>query len=616
EVKGVESFASSMEKLLQEIGAKRVSFAGQGLVASPRTQVSSTVVRAEIEAGTAGHAVAEAEAELQRSRATGRLWGRDTTLWPGDEAARQEMAVRLGWLDEPQRQRSAVAALHSHSAWVRDQGFSHAVLVGMGGSSLCPDVLRQTFGVRPGFPDLIVLDSTDPDQVQAVVERIDVAHTLLLVASKTGTTMETLAHCSFFYSLLQGAMAEEVGDHCIAVTDPGSELEKVAHKLRFHQVFSANPEIGGRYSALSDFGLVPAATMGIDVDQLLVGAVSMAEACFPEGTVAPDRSPGAQLAAVLAGCAAVGRDKVTISADPELAELPTWIEQLLAESTGKGGHGLIPVVGEPRVEPREYGGDRLFVQLDLEGDRRDPETEAWIASLKAAGHPVVRIPTAHLLDLGAEFYRWEVATALAGSLIGIDPFDQPNVQESKDNTARLLQGWEQDRRLPEPAIDLIDGAVRVAGAPGAQSLEQALLGWIEGLGPPWYLGVMAYLPLRMDHPEDAERISRVRAGLIRATGCATTFGFGPRFLHSTGQLHKGGPETAAFLQITGVHRSDLAIPERAYTFGTLQQAQALGDYQALTQRGRRVLRVRCEDVDRGLEQLTQVVERLLLPVAR
>lgn len=615
EVKGVQSFSASMDKLLTEIGAKRASFAGQGLVASPRTQVSSTAILARVEAGSAGHAMAEATSQLQSSGAATRLRDRDTTLWPGDDAARQAMADRLGWLDEPQRQRASVGGLHSYSSWVRDQGFSHAVLVGMGGSSLCPEVLRQTFGVRPGFPNLIVLDSTDPDQIQSVLARVDPARTLLLVASKSGGTTETLAHCSFFHSRWQAAIGARAGEHCIAITDPGTKLEKLARDLNFHQVWSANPAIGGRYSALSDFGLVPAATMGIDVDQLLAGAISMSEACFPERSVASDRNPGAQLGAVLAGCAAEGRDKVTILANPALSELPTWIEQLLAESTGKLGKGLVPVVGEPLGEPREYGGDRLFVYLELEGDEADSATESWLSSMSAAGHPVVRVPTAHLLDLGAEFYRWEVATALAGALIGIDPFDQPNVQESKDNTARLLEGWERDGRLPEPAIDLIDGSVRVAGAPGATSLEQALLGWLEGLGPPWYLGVMAYLPMRPDHPEDAARIGRLRAGLLRASGCATTFGYGPRFLHSTGQLHKGGPETAAFLQITGVHHADLAIPGRPYTFGTLQQAQALGDYQALTGRGRRVLRVRCEDVGRGLEQLTQVVERLLAPVA-
>ena len=614
EVKGVESFSSSMEKLLGEIGAKRASYAGQGLVASPRTQVSSTVIRAQVEAGTAGHAVAEATTELLKANATSRLMARDTSLWPGDTEARLAMASRLGWLDEPQRQRSAVAGLHRHSAWVRDQGFSHALLVGVGGSSLCPGVLRQTFGVRPGFPDLIVLDSTDPDQIQSVVDRIDSSQTLLLVSSKSGATTETLAHCSFFYALWQKALGEDAGEHCIAITDPGSGLEKLAHKLKFHQVWSANWEIGGRYGALSDFGMVPAATIGIDVDQLLAGAVSMSEACFPGDGASAERSPGAQLAAVLAGCASVGRDKVTISAHPALADLPTWIEQLLAESTGKLGKGLIPVVGEPQGDPWEYGGDRLFVHLELEGDEANFETETWLAALKSEGHPVVRVPTAHLLDLGAEFYRWEVATALAGSLIGIDALNQPNVQESKDNTTRLLEGWERDHRFPEPAIDLIDGSVRVAGAPGAASLEQALTEWLQGLGPPCYLGVMAYLPMRPDHPEDAELIARLRTGLMRASGCATTFGYGPRFLHSTGQLHKGGPETAAFLQITGVHHGDLAIPERPYTFGVLQQAQALGDYQALTGRGRRVLRVRCEDVGRGLEQLTQAVDRLLMPV--
>jgi transaldolase/glucose-6-phosphate isomerase len=607
EVKGVESFASSMDKLLEEVAVKRASFAGRGLVASPRTQVGSTAVLARVEPGEAQGSIIAAERQLAGSMAVSRLGARDVSLWPGDETSRKEMAERMGWLDEPQRQRAGVAALQGYSTWVRDQGFSHAVLVGMGGSSLCPEVLRQTFGVRPGYPDLIVLDSTDPSQIDSVVGRVDPAVTLLLVASKSGETAETLAHFSFFHERWQAALGDRAGEHCVAITDPGTELEKLAHDLDFHQVFSANPEIGGRYSALSDFGMVPAATMGIDLEQLLAGAVSMSEACFAA------ESPGAQLGAVLGGCAQ-GRDKLTIVADPALAQLPIWIEQLLAESTGKLGKGLVPVVGESPADVGEYGSDRLFVYLELEG-RTNPTTEAWLESLAAAGHPVVRIPTAYLLDVGAEFYRWEVATALAGSLIKIDPFDQPNVQESKDNTAKLLQGWEVEGRLPEPAVDLIDGSVTVAEAPGASSLEQVLLGWLAGLGAPWYLAVMAYLPMRPDHPEDEALISRLRAGLMRATGCATTFGYGPRFLHSTGQLHKGGPETVAFLQITGVHHTDLPIPDQPYSFGVLEQAQALGDYQALTGRGRRVLRIRCEDVGRGLQQLAETVERLREPVA-
>ena len=614
EVKGVESFSTSMEKLLEEIAAKRASFAGQGLVASPRTQVSSTALLARAELGDISEAVAAAERRLISIKAVDRLRERDVTLWPGDQASRQAMSERMGWLDEPQRQRAGQAVLHDFSGWVRDQGFRHAILVGMGGSSLCPEVLRQVFGVRPGFPDLIVLDSTDPDQIQAVVDRIEPAHTLLLVASKSGETTETLAHCSFFHRRWQEALGDRAGQHCVAITDPGTKLEELAQNLNFKQIFRADPAIGGRYSALSDFGLVPAAAMGIDLDHLLAGAISMSEACFPSES-GSTVSPGAQLGAILGGAGAAGRDKVTIVANPALSELPSWIEQLVAESTGKLGKGLIPVVGEPLAEVGEYGPDRLFVYLELEGDAVDPATEAWLGSVAAAGHPLVRVPTTHILDLGAEFYRWEVATALAGSLLGIDPFDQPDVQESKDNTIELLTGWEKDGRLPEPPVDLIDGAVRVAGAPGATSLEQALLGWLEGIRPPWYLAVMAYLPVRPDHPEDAALIERLRTGLVQASGCATTFGYGPRFLHSTGQLHKGGPKTAAFLQITGVHRADLSIPDRPYTFGTLQQAQALGDYQALTGRGRRVLRVRCEDVARGLHQLTTVVERLLAPVA-
>ncbi len=613
ETKGVESFAASMTKLLQEVDVKRAKFAGRGLVASPRTQVSSTPVLATLEAGQAADSIADAGRRLAEENAAARLWDHDVDLWPGDAAARQEIGHRLGWLGEPERQRATVGRLREFQGWVRDQNLSHALLVGMGGSSLCPEVLRATFGPQPGFPELLVLDSTSPDQIESVRRAIDPARTLLLVASKSGGTAETLAHCSFFHALWEQALGADAGNHCVAITDPGTGLEKLAHDLNFHQVFAANPDIGGRYSALSDFGLVPAATMGVDLEQLLAGAISMTGACFSDAPSAPQPGPGAQLAAILAGAAAGGRDKVTVVADRGLAELPTWVEQLLAESTGKLGKGLVPVVGEPRMEASAYGADRLFVHLQLEGDT-EPEMGPWLDSLAAAGHPVARIPTAHPLDLGAEFYRWEVATALAGSLIGIDAFDQPNVQESKDNTAKLLQQWEAQGRLPEPAVDVIDGAVRVAGAPGAGSLEQALAEWLRGLAPPYYLAVMAYLPMRPDHPEDATVIERLRAGLVRASGCATTFGFGPRFLHSTGQLHKGGPATAAFLQITGANQVDLDIPGKPYSFGVLQQAQALGDYQALTGRQRRVLRVRCDDVGRGLSQLAEAVERLRVAV--
>lgn len=616
EEKGVASFAESMDKLLGEVRSKREKLAGGGVVPSPRTRFIASVTGAVPRLGELSSPVQEARKSLRDQRTVERLLQHDPGLWPGDAQQRDEITRRLGWLGEPARQQGALDRLREHRSWVSDQGFEAAVLVGMGGSSLCPEVLRQTLGAGPGFPELTVLDSTDPDQVAAVAGQIDLARTLLLVASKSGGTTETLCHLEYFYDLLRGALGERVGDHFVAITDPGTGLERRAKELGFHQVFSANPEIGGRYSALSDFGLVPAATLGVDLDQLLAGAVAMAQACS-EDTGADDENPGAQLAAVLAGCAAEGRNKVTIFADRGLAGLPIWVEQLLAESTGKLGKGLVPVVDEPLLPARDYGPDRLFVHLHLEGSPGSEELVAATDALADAGHPMVRIPTAHLLDLGAEFYRWEVATALAGSLLGIDAFDQPNVQESKDNTQKLLTEYGSTNSLPEPTPDLTtaDG-LHLTGCPGAPDLDGALQQWLSGVGPGWYLAVMAYLPMRRDHPEDLEEIARLRRALTAASGCATTFGFGPRFLHSTGQLHKGGPSTAAFLQITGGHRQDVRIPGRPFSFGVLQRAQALGDYQALTSRGRKVLRVHLDAVGPGLEALIAATERLLAPVGR
>jgi transaldolase/glucose-6-phosphate isomerase len=609
EEQGVASFAASMDKLLSEVGGKRASLGGGRVVASPRTRFIATATTATLELGSTTAPVEEAATRLAATQASSRLVARDISLWPGDEAQREEMRHRLGWLDEPRRQQEAIARLKGHRSWVRDRGFRQALLVGMGGSSLCPDVLSKTFGAAPGFPELLVLDSTDPDQVSEVASRLELERTLVIVSSKSGGTTETLSHLAYFHDLLEKAVGQSAGEHLVAVTDPGTQLEARARELGFHQVFSANPEIGGRYSALSDFGLVPAATIGVDLDQLLAAALAMAEACS-----APQGSPGEQLAAVLAGSAASGRDKVTIVADPDLDALPVWIEQLLAESTGKEGRGLVPVVDEPIMEVAAYGADRLFIHLESGSANPDPKITAWLQELVRADQPVVHLPTPHLLDLGAEFYRWEVATALAGSLLQIDPFDQPNVQESKDNTARLLAEYQAHGRLPEPDYDLESGPLQLTGCPGSADLDSALRQWLAGVGRGWYIAVMAYLPMRPGHPEDEEEIARLRRALTQATGCATTFGFGPRFLHSTGQLHKGGPATAAFLQITGSHRTAPAIPGGAYDFAILQAAQALGDYLSLTGRGRRVLRVNLQDVGAGLLELTLGLERLLAPV--
>ena len=585
EQEGVAKFSRSMDELLEALEARRAALApsapGSGAGVDP---------------------VAAAAAELGRRQASARLAAQDPSLWSDDAEVRAAIAGRLGWLDEPDRQLAdELERLQGLQAFVQEHRFTDAVLVGMGGSSLCPDVLRRTFGTRTGFPALTVLDSTDPDQVEAVASTVDLRRTLLIVSSKSGTTTETLTHLDFFHPRLVAAVGASAGSHCIAVTDPGTELERRARELGFHQVVAANPAIGGRYSACSAFGMVPAAVMGLDLERLLRGASRMAAACR-RATGGP--TPGAELAARLAGEASRGRDKVTIIADWPIASLGSWIEQLLAESTGKRGRGLVPVAGEPLGEPAAYGPDRLIIHLRLVSEPPEAEPAAALAALAAAGQPVVTIDVASPDELGAEFVRWEVATALAGALLAIDPFDQPNVQESKDNTARLLERVVAGHRLPEPPSEPVDGELRVTGAVPGETLAEAVGRWLEGVAPPWYIAVMAYAPM---NPEVEAALQAVRLGLRAATGCAVTLGYGPRFLHSTGQLHKGGPATAAFLQVITHHRAQLAIPGRPYDFGTLQAAQALGDFTALRDRGRRILRVHTDDATVGLRRLAGAI---------
>ncbi len=614
ETQGVASFAASMEQLLQEIEAQRQAAVAGPLTPAPRARVGAvpTPTRARLQ-GRVATAVGDAAARLGELDAEARLRRRDPSLWTADRDRQAAIAERLGWLGEPAARREGIEELRRFATFVRDQGFSAAVLVGMGGSSLCPDVLRRTFGVQPGYPDLTVLDSTDPDQVARVLAAVDPAHTLLIVSSKSGTTTETLSHCRCFMARWRSVLGADAGGHAVAVTDPGTPLEALARELGFATVFRATPTIGGRYSALSHFGLVPAAAMGIAIDHLLASAQAMVEACHmsevpgPVGAAAGGgHPPGSVLAAILGGCAAVGRNKVTLVADPGVGAIGTWIEQLLAESTGKEGRGLVPVTDEPVGAPEVYGADRVFVHVRLESDPEDAGLAQRLEALTGAGHPVVTVTMGNPLDLGAEFVRWEVATALAGALLGIDPFDQPNVQESKDNTGRLLDEFAATGRLPEPAPELEVDGLALTGAGGATSLEEALAGWLHQVAPPTYLACMAYAP--MGEPELAAALARLRVALRARSRCATTVGYGPRFLHSTGQLHKGGPAGAAFLQITTDHAATVAIPGAPYDFGTLQAAQALGDYQALVQRGRRVVRVHCHEAAVGVDRLAAALE--------
>lgn len=510
-------------------------------------------------------------ADLQRRDIVGRIWNRDHTVWKPDPT---EVADRLGWLNVTDSMHEQVTSLQAFAQDVRSDGIRHVLLLGMGGSSLGPEVVRQTFGSTPGFPELLVLDSTVPDAVQAMTREIDPAATLFVVSSKSGTTTEPLAFYSHFRDLVEQAVGKEkAGRHFVAITDPGTPLENLGNEQAFRRVFPNPPDIGGRYSVLSYFGLVPAALVGVDLQRLLDRADFMRGECAP--FVPHHDNPGARLGATLGTLALQGRDKLTLVTSPSIASFGLWAEQLIAESTGKEGRGIIPVAGEPLMDPGFYDDDRQFVYLRLDDDD-NADTDAAIAAIESSGQPVVRLELRDLYDLGAEFFRWEFATAVAGAILGIQPFDQPNVQQAKDETVDGLKEHRRSGRLPK--VD----------TPG--SLAALLANARQGD----YLAIMAYI---RQTPETDKALAELRRMVTERHHIATTLGYGPRFLHSTGQVHKGGPDSGLFLQLTTDHQKDIPVPGESYTFGVLADAQAQGDLKALKDLGRRVARIRLTSGD-------------------
>ena len=512
--------------------------------------------------------IREALADLERRDVVQRIWRGDHTVWKADPT---EITNRLGWLTVSDSIRDQSPAIVEFAAEVKDLGFRHVVLLGMGGSSLGPEVLRQTFGSADGYPELNVLDSTVPEWVGRVAEAIDPARTLFLVSSKSGGTIEPNVLYRYFRGVVERSVAgEHAGKNFVAVTDEGTPLEDLGHDEGFRAVFLNPPDIGGRYSVLSYFGLVPAGLMGLDPASLLDSANAMREACA--ASVPGRDNPGAVLGATMAALALEGRDKLTLVTSPSIASFGLWAEQLIAESLGKEGKGIVPVAGEPVVDPEFYGADRLFVYLRLEGDD-NRDADSTIAGLKSAGHPVVLLDLGDPGELGAEFFRWELATAIAGAIIGVHPFDQPDVQAAKDMTDGVLRGYRAEGTL---------------AAGDATTPVETLLSRSQ---PGDYLAVMAYLPqtAELDRAFDV-----LRRRVVERHGTATTLGYGPRFLHSTGQLHKGGPPSGIFLQITTDHVRDLEIPGEAYSFGVLADAQASGDLQALQAAVRRVAHVKLD----------------------
>ncbi len=600
QAEGVALFAKSFDDLLAVVKARREAL------------VAGAFDRQSIAAGALVPTFEAALAELERSEFAVRLWRKDPTLWKKEPEHQQVIRNALGWLNVAELMTDQVEALKAFSQEVRADGVRHVVLLGMGGSSLCPEVLARTFASAPGHPELIVLDSSVPEVVRSVERAVELQKTLFIVSSKSGRTIETLSQYRYFFELLAARAGTPAGKHFVAITDPDTALAALAREKRFRRLFLNPADIGGRYSALSLFGLVPAALIGLDIGALLDRATRMAHSSA--GYVRAKDNAGVSLGAALGACYRAGRDKLTVVASPPIASFGLWLEQLVAESTGKEGRGLVPVVDEPLGSPQSYGADRIFAYL-RSGAGADPEQDRALAALAQAGHPVITVSVADKIDLGEEFLRWEIATATAGAIIGINAFDQPNVQESKDNTERLLRSFEQHQVLPVEAPLAVEAKLELhapaALAPrlGAAGLAGALKAFAGLARPGDYFALMAYVAPSARF--EAE-MARIRSAVRRRLSLATTFGYGPRFLHSTGQLHKGGPNTGLFVQITQEHDKGVAIPGQSYDFAVLNQAQSIGDFEALSRHGRRVVRVHLKgDAPSGAAALAEALAAAL-----
>jgi len=538
-----------------------------------------------------------------------RLWQEDAALWTGSDEDKW-----LGWLDITGKQIEDIEKLKQLAADIKRTGFRNALLLGMGGSSLCPEVLRLTFGKTPGYPDLHVLDSTDPAQIKAIEAKVDLASTICIVSSKSGSTLEPNIYKQYFFERIKEKVGpKEVGNCFIAITDPGSKLQRVADKDKFRKTFMGVPSIGGRYSAISNFGMVPAAVMGIDVLKFLKSTQKMVEACGADTDALTN--PGVVLGTILGVAAKHGRDKLTIVTSRDIFDLGAWLEQLIAESTGKVGTGIIPVDRERLAKPDTYGTDRVFAYLRLESDP-DKEQAAAIDALAKAGNPVVRIVLPDIYHLGQEFFRWEIATAVAGTLLGINAFNQPDVEASKTETRKLTTEYETTGKLPPESqfftgdgLKLYADIKNTVALKGGGTLTGFLKKHLSRIGPGDYFGVLGYLTM---NEANEEALQAIRLAVRDNKKVATVLGFGPRFLHSTGQLYKGGPNSGVFLQITCDDAVDILVPGQKYTFGVVKAAQARGDFAVLADRGRRALRVHLgKDIAAGLATLADAVNQAL-----
>ncbi len=577
---GAAAFSNSFDSLLDTLEEKRHEI------------IHGKRARQILELGRDQSRLGERLKSWKEMNFTRRLWNKDPTLWFSEPVP--EIKDRLGWLTLPETMHEKLEDLAAFAQEVKEERIIHIVLLGMGGSSLAPEVFQKTFGYKKGYPGLFVLDSTHPEAVRSMQEMIDFRKTLFLVSSKSGTTLETLSLFRHFWNEMS-QVYDNPGRYFVAITDPGTPLMNLAQERSFRQVFEAPPDVGGRYSALSVFGLVPAALIGLDTHKLLDRAWITLENnafCLPE-----DEASGLILGAAL-GELSETRDKLTFLTSSSLGSLPDWIEQLVAESTGKDGKGLVPVANEPKATIHAYDKDRVFVGLNLEGDQ-DRELDERLKDLEAAGHPTIRITLEEKVDLGQEIFRWEIAVAAIGAVIGIHPFNQPDVQLSKEFTQKMMEEDEAEKKD--------NNEVKTFSVEDPEGLADALADWVLGASPGDYIALQAYLnPLK----EVTSGLQKIRNELLNRTRLATTLGYGPRFLHSTGQLHKGGPNNGLFLQLVDEPEFDLPVPETNFSFGKLIRAQSMGDYQALKQKGRRVLRINLRrDVVAGLEKLMDLMRR-------
>jgi transaldolase / glucose-6-phosphate isomerase len=559
--------------------------------------------------GPLAGAVAASLEEWKKNNKVARLWQKDASLWSGTDESNW-----LGWLTITEEQLAHIDALKQIAEDVKKARFKHALLLGMGGSSLCPEVLRMTFGKIKGYPELHVLDSTDPAQIKAIEAKVDLKSTICIVSSKSGSTLEPNIYKQYFFERVKAKVGEkEAGNRFIAITDPGSKLQQVAEADRFRKIFMGVPSIGGRYSALSNFGMVPAAVMGLDVAKFLKNTEEMVKAC--DASSAADSNPGVVLGTILGVATNHGRDKITIFTSPGIFDLGAWLEQLIAESTGKIGKGIIPVDRERLAKPATYGNDRVFAYLRL-ASKPNKAQDAAVAALEKAGHPVVRITLPNNYNLGQEFFRWEIATAVAGSIIGINAFNQPDVEASKIETKKLTSQYETTGSLPpespffeEKGIKLFADEKNAAALKGGAKLADVLKTHLSRLGAGDYFAVLGYITM---NPANEKTLQTIRHAVRDKKRVATVLGFGPRFLHSTGQAYKGGPNSGVFLQITCDDAKDLPVPGQKYTFGVVKAAQARGDFAVLAERGRRALRVHLgKNLKSGLATLTKAVQKAI-----